>query len=197
MTFCAKCGKMLADTDLFCGNCGAKNPMAEQAVKDETIIAVDENTGEIIAEPTPEQVVEEIEVEASADSDAENDTATPEESAEEAAQPAEEFVPEPVKVEFDTEPEAPKKKGSAGWLALGLFFPLVGLILFLFWRKKNPRSAKFVGIGAIIGGILEIIAYIVLIFFIIFALIISSAGVGYSPDMFGELTDMAISWIVH
>lgn len=50
--------------------------------------------------------------------------------------------------------------GSIGWGILSFFFPIVGLILFLVWRTKKPKSAKVAGIGAIIGFALSLLANI-------------------------------------
>ena len=54
-------------------------------------------------------------------------------------------------------PQPQYDSGSAGWGVLGFFIPLVGLILFLIWRDTKPRSSKKAGIGALIGGIVQII----------------------------------------
>jgi hypothetical protein len=56
---------------------------------------------------------------------------------------------------------SPEDKGSVGFGILGFFLPLVGLILFLVWRKETPRKAKSAGLGALIGVVLEIIIYAV------------------------------------
>lgn len=52
---------------------------------------------------------------------------------------------------------AVRDSGSAGWGVLGFFIPIVGLILFLVWRKDKPKSAKVAGIGALIGFVLNLI----------------------------------------
>lgn len=58
---------------------------------------------------------------------------------------------------------APAKSGSSfGWGVLGFFIPLVGLILFLSWKKDRPSDAKAAGIGALIGFILGIISSIIM-----------------------------------
>ncbi len=61
------------------------------------------------------------------------------------------------------QPEKPIDTGSFGWAILGFFFPLVGFILFLIWRKDKPTSAKHAGIGTLIGFILWIILSIMII----------------------------------
>ncbi len=50
--------------------------------------------------------------------------------------------------------------GSFGWGILGCCIPLVGLILFLVWKGDRPKTAKMAGIGAIIGGSLSILSWI-------------------------------------
>ena len=52
--------------------------------------------------------------------------------------------------------------GSAGWGILGCCLPLIGLILFLVWKEDKPRSAKSVGIGAIIGVVLCVVSILLL-----------------------------------
>lgn len=42
---------------------------------------------------------------------------------------------------------------SGGMMALGFFFPIVGLILYLVWKDQTPLKAKSAGKGALIGFI--------------------------------------------
>ena len=56
-----------------------------------------------------------------------------------------------------------KEKGNFGWGILGFFFPLVGLILFLVWRKNKKGNAKASLIGTIIGFCIYIVSIIVLL----------------------------------
>ena len=37
------------------------------------------------------------------------------------------------------------------WGILGFFFPLVGVILFFVWQDQRPMSAKYAGVGGLIG----------------------------------------------
>lgn len=74
----------------------------------------------------------------------------------EAQQPV---YPQPIPVSEDT--------GSYGWWALGFFFPLVGLILFLAWKDQKPLTAKRAGIGALVGAIVSVVLF-VLVFIVIF-----------------------------
>ena len=48
----------------------------------------------------------------------------------------------------------PDDGGGIIWLLLGLILPFVGLILFLAWKNKKPRSARKAMIGAFIGIII-------------------------------------------
>ena len=58
--------------------------------------------------------------------------------------------------------------GSIGWLFLGLFVPLAGLILFLTWKDTKPLSAKRAGIGALIGVIASVVLGILWVVFFSF-----------------------------
>lgn len=55
---------------------------------------------------------------------------------------------------------AKKDNGSFGWAILGFFIPLVGLILFLVWRKETPKNANSAGIGALVGVVSTIVYWI-------------------------------------
>ena len=66
---------------------------------------------------------------------------------------------EETKVEKPNESIQPKEN-NFGWGILGFFLPIVGLILFIIWLKKNKKAAKAAGIGALIGGIIGIISII-------------------------------------
>ncbi|MCI1903446.1 hypothetical protein QUW13_06080 [Enterococcus hirae] len=50
----------------------------------------------------------------------------------------------------------PNDDGNPLWGVLGLFFPLVGLIIYLVWMKERPKSARSALIGTIIGFVLHI-----------------------------------------
>ena len=51
--------------------------------------------------------------------------------------------------------------GGFLWGLLGCCIPVVGLILFLVWKYKKPRTAKAAGIGALISVILSVIVYVI------------------------------------
>ena len=56
-----------------------------------------------------------------------------------------------------------EEKNTFGWGILGFFIPIVGLILFISWKKDRPKASKSAGIGALVS----VIAYILLIILII------------------------------
>lgn len=56
---------------------------------------------------------------------------------------------------------------SIGWFFLGLFIPIVGLILFLAWFRDHHRKAVRAGLGALTTFIIGIIASIGFAFFAI------------------------------
>lgn len=56
----------------------------------------------------------------------------------------------------------PAEKNTALWLVLGLFVPIVGIILFFVWLKKKPQSSKNSLIGAIIGIVISILLTVLL-----------------------------------
>lgn len=55
----------------------------------------------------------------------------------------------------------PEKKANIGLAILSWFIPLVGLILFIVKREKDPKTAKVSGICALISFILSIVMIIV------------------------------------
>lgn len=51
-------------------------------------------------------------------------------------------------------------KNSVGFNILSFFFPLVGLILYIVWKKETPIKAKGCGIWALVGFILGLVSSI-------------------------------------
>ena len=65
-------------------------------------------------------------------------------------------------------PRQPRNSGRRegcgfGWGLLCFFFPLLGLILFLAWKRSRPRAAKASGIGGLTGLIVQLVLLLVLI----------------------------------
>lgn len=48
-----------------------------------------------------------------------------------------------------------------GYGMLGFFIPVVGLILYILWKKEKPSTARAAGKGALVSFVLGIIFYIV------------------------------------
>jgi uncharacterized membrane protein YvbJ len=61
----------------------------------------------------------------------------------------------------------PNDAPNVGYIVLGFFLPLVGVILFLVWHKSSPQKAiscgKGVAINYIVSAAVGIIVYILLI----------------------------------
>ena len=63
--------------------------------------------------------------------------------------------------------------GGIGWGILGCCIPIVGLILWLVWKDTKPKTAKALGIGALVSVGISILYYI---FIMVFAVGIGAAG---------------------
>ena len=50
-------------------------------------------------------------------------------------------------------------KGGFGWGLLGFLIPIAGLVLFLVWNSSKPKTAKAVGIGALISVVLGALVF--------------------------------------
>ena len=53
--------------------------------------------------------------------------------------------------------------GGFGWGLLGCCIPIVGLILFLVWKDTKPKTAKAVGMGALVSVVIALLYYIIII----------------------------------
>ena len=53
--------------------------------------------------------------------------------------------------------------GGFLWGLLGCCIPIVGLILYLVWKNERPRTARAVGIGALVSVGILILYYIIVI----------------------------------
>lgn len=63
--------------------------------------------------------------------------------------------------------------GGIGWGILGCCIPIVGLVLWLVWKDTKPKTAKALGIGALVSVGISILYYI---FVMVFAVGIGAAG---------------------
>ena len=77
---------------------------------------------------------------------------------------------QPVRSGYDPPAYAPQPPAaqpvydapSGGYAALGFFFPVVGLILYLVWKDQTPLRARSAGKGALIGVIVGVVLSILL-----------------------------------
>lgn len=61
-------------------------------------------------------------------------------------------------------------RGGFAWGCLGFCIPIVGLILWLVWRDEKPKTAKSLGIGALVGviiGFIFIVIYFLIMMFVL------------------------------
>ncbi|WP_306583648.1 hypothetical protein [Fusobacterium ulcerans] len=59
-------------------------------------------------------------------------------------------------------------RGGFAWGCLGFCIPIVGLILWLVWRDEKPKTAKAVGIGALVSAIIGAVFVVIYFIFLIF-----------------------------
>lgn len=57
----------------------------------------------------------------------------------------------------------PEDKPNKDFAILGFFVPIIGLILYLIYERKQPKRAKSAGKGALIGFITQIVVCIVIV----------------------------------
>lgn len=50
---------------------------------------------------------------------------------------------------------------STGWMVLGIFFPVIALILYFVWKNEKPLRASSLIKGAIIGFIVSIVLSVI------------------------------------
>ena len=60
------------------------------------------------------------------------------------------YTPAPVQID----------NGGFGWGLLGCCIPIVGLVLWLVWKDTKPKTAKAVGMGALVSAGLSVLYYI-------------------------------------
>ena len=73
----------------------------------------------------------------------------------------------------ENKPPVNLDRGGFAWGFLGFFIPLVGFILWLVWRDEKPKTAKSLGIGALVGVIIGFI--FVVIYFLIMMFVLGMA----------------------
>ena len=104
--------------------------------------------------------------------------------------------PKPQKVEPLVKVEEPFVEGtpSKGWMVLGIFLPVVALILFFICRRKRPQRARLLKKGMIIGFIIYGVIFVIRLAFsflqYIIGAVISAIGGVLSTvfsTVFGEI----------
>ena len=73
----------------------------------------------------------------------------------------------------------PQDAPNAGFAVLRVFFPVVGLILWLVWMNTSPLKAKSCGKGALIGFISGVVLW--LIYAVIIGTLLGSIIGGAAP----------------
>lgn len=144
---CSGCGRELLPDEVFCAGCGTRRPepsRAEPEATNQTVFC--SGCGQ---ELSPDE---------NFCSSCGKQRTTP-------AQGAQPTFQQPVYPQMGYVQDAP----SGGMTALGFFFPIVGLILYLVWKDQTPLKAHSAGKGALIGVIvwtalsviLAILAYVI------------------------------------
>ena len=70
----------------------------------------------------------------------------------------------------ENKPPVNLDRGGFAWGFLGFFIPIVGFILWLVWRDEKPKTAKPLGIGALVGviiGFIFIVIYFLIMMFVL------------------------------
>ena len=70
----------------------------------------------------------------------------------------------------ENKPPVNLDRGGFAWGFLGFFIPIVGFILWLVWRDEKPKTAKSLGIGALVGviiGFTFIVIYFLIMMFVL------------------------------
>ncbi|MDH6458707.1 ABC-type multidrug transport system permease subunit [Fusobacterium sp. PH5-7] len=70
----------------------------------------------------------------------------------------------------ENKPPVNLDRGGFAWGFLGFFIPIVGFILWLVWRDEKPKTAKSLGIGALVGviiGFIFIVIYFLIMMFVL------------------------------
>ncbi|GAA6323436.1 hypothetical protein F350042L8_05340 [Fusobacterium ulcerans] len=73
----------------------------------------------------------------------------------------------------ENKPPVNLDRGGFAWGFLGFFIPIVGFILWLVWRDEKPKTAKSLGIGALVGVIIVFI--FIVIYFLIMMFVLGMA----------------------
>lgn len=94
----------------------------------------------------------------------------PKEASQEASQATSQEIPQPT-----VQTTAPQEVDNGGflWGLLGCCIPIVGLVLFLVWKDNKPKTAKALGIGALVSVIATVLFYVI---YFVFVFVIAASG---------------------
>ena len=84
---------------------------------------------------------------------------------------------------YKTTSAAPDDAPSGGFAFISIFFPIVGLFLYLVLRDSYPKKARSCGIGAIVGVVAQTVVSIVS------GIIFNNIMSGIIGEIMGELAD--------
>lgn len=92
------------------------------------------------------------------------------EASQEASQATSQEIPQPT-----VQTTAPQENDEGGflWGLLGCCIPIVGLVLFLVWKDNKPKTAKALGIGALVSVIATVLFYVI---YFVFIFVLAASG---------------------
>lgn len=158
--FCPKCGAEIAPTDRFCRNCGT--PIAAQS----------DDVSKTAGEADPQGGADPFGSGYNAGAQYGNGYSP-------YGNPYGQqggYNPQGFNYNQYQDRHGENENASKGWIALGFFFPVIGLILYLVWYDEHRRRAKYAGKGALISVIVSVAAGIIIP--IIMVIVAAAIGIG-------------------
>ncbi len=80
--------------------------------------------------------------------------------------------------EYPTPPPAQKPSVDIGFLLIGFFLPIAGLILYFVYKESDPGRARSAGIGALVTTIISLASVLLAVVIMVVMLIIAGGIVG-------------------
>ena len=149
---CNKCGKEIADDSAFCTFCGAS------VVKDQQLTC--KQCGRPLEEG--DQFCPSCGASVAAQSAQQAEPQQPAGAGQQGPYVGQ-YGPQAGQYPYPQQPvQNPADAPSGGFFALGFFFPVIGLILYLVWKDSMPLRSKSAGKGALIGVIVWFVLGIVM-----------------------------------
>ena len=160
--FCPKCGAEIAPTDRFCRNCGTP------------ITAQSDDVSKTAGEADPQGGADPFGSGYNAGTQYGSGNAGQQYGNPYGQQGG--YNPQGFNYNQYQDRHGENEDASKGWIALGFFFPLIGLILYLVWYDEHRRRAKYAGKGALISVIVSVAAGIIIP--IIMVIVAAAIGIG-------------------